>query len=332
MLTRPDALEDAALCAAVRDGWGLNAVAAEYLPAGFGSHHWIVSAADGGRRFVTVDDLGSREFLGGDRAAAFDGLTRAFAVAQVLHDRGLDWVVSPLSRADGGVLRWLDERHSIAVFPWVDGTASSAYGSDAERVDVLALLGELHRSGEPVRTLARSETFELPDRVDLEAGLLALDERWTGGPYSDPTRLLLREHAGEVQRLLADYDRLAEQASRDRSSWTITHGEPHSRNVLRTHRGLRLIDWDTALFAPPERDLWMLLPVGGSDSLSKGYTEVTGHRVDPAALRLYALWWDLCDTAIYVAGFRGPHLDDEDAKVSWHRLREILQAGDRWGE
>ena len=36
----------------------------------------------------------------------------------------------------------------------------------------------------------------------------------------------------------------------------LTHGEPHPGNAMLAADGWRLVDWDTALVAPLERDLW----------------------------------------------------------------------------
>lgn len=110
--------------------------------------------------------------------------------------------------------------------------------------------------------------------------LESLDDRWSTGAYAEPARALLHQHAGDVVRSLAAYDDLARAALRDRTDWTITHGEPHSGNVLRTADGLRVIDWDSALLAPPERDLWMLLSPTGEDAFARPHR----HRGHPAGL------------------------------------------------
>ena len=67
-----------------------------------------------------------------------------------------------------------------------------------------------------------------------------------------------------------------------------------------------LIDWDTTLIAPPERDLWSL--VGEDPAVSDAYTALTGTAVDPGAIELYRLGWDLAEIAIYVTQFRRPHV------------------------
>ena len=326
MFTRPPSVHDTAIGDAVRAGWGFDAERVDYLAAGFGSHHWVAVDARGARRFVTVDDLAAKEFLGPGADAAFAGLRSAFAVARELHGLGLDWVVAPQPDGAGSVVRRLDEAYSIAVFPYLDGSTAREYASPEERMEVASLLSQLHRHP-PLRQVARSDSLRLPNRRDLDAALADLDEPWEGGPYAERASGLLRERAASVRGSLASYDRLAAAALRDSSTWTVTHGEPHARNVMRTQDGLRIIDWDTLLFAPPERDLWMLVG-SAADPVAERYAQVTGHRVDQALLDLYALWWDLCEVAMYVAVFRSAHEDTEDMRVSWGGLQESIGALD----
>ena len=329
MFTRPAAIQDATITAALRAGWGFDAVAVDYLAAGFGSHHWVASAADGARRFLTVDDLADRDFFGESPPTAFDALSKAFVVAHALGDT-LDWVVGPLADTDGRVLRWLAQDYSIALFPYVEGTTTEKYAFDAERSSVVALIAELHLSAGELAGLARREAFRLPNRADLEAALESLDDAWAGGPYAEPARALLRQHANGVRRVLGDYDDLSHEALRHPTEWTITHGEPHSANVIRTNDGLRVIDWDTTLLAPPERDLWMLLPRSGRNALTQQYADITGHAVNEDLLSLYALWWDLCEIGIYLAEFRAAHTDTEDSRVAWQGLQQSIQVDQCW--
>ena len=57
MLTPPAGRAEAALVAALAQGWGLAVTALEYRPVGWGSHHWDVTDTAGARWFVTVDEL-----------------------------------------------------------------------------------------------------------------------------------------------------------------------------------------------------------------------------------------------------------------------------------
>jgi aminoglycoside phosphotransferase (APT) family kinase protein len=98
----------------------------------------------------------------------------------------------------------------------------------------------------------------------------------------------------------------------------LTHGEPHPGNTMRTADGWRLIDWDTALVAPPERDLWHL---GGDLS---AYTSATGVEVRPELLEMFRLRWDIADIAVGVDRFRRPHPGDPNDDEEWDILRTTV--------
>jgi spectinomycin phosphotransferase len=114
------------------------------------------------------------------------------------------------------------------------------------------------------------------------------------------------------------------EVSRSSEPWVITHGEPHRANVIRAPDGaMLLVDWDTTLLAPRERDLRMVL----DDDLTgwEEYSATFGDsELDRRAIELYRRWWDLADTAIYVALFRQPHERDANTVASWENLTHCL--------
>ena len=100
MRTVPEGLEHRSVVDALQEGWRFDAAEVEYAAVGAGSYHWEVADTSGDRRFVTVDDLDQKAWLGATRDATFDGLRRAFDTAVALHDGGLPFVVAPIpSRA-----------------------------------------------------------------------------------------------------------------------------------------------------------------------------------------------------------------------------------------
>jgi spectinomycin phosphotransferase len=174
------------------------------------------------------------------------------------------------------------------------------------------------------RPTSRPEDFEIPHRDSLLEALGDLDRPWTAGPFAEPTRELLRRSAGSVARRLESYDELANDVRRTPGAWVVSHGEPHSANVMRDGRGgLVLVDWDTVSLAPRERDLWMVLDSdasGWSDYLSTAGT----CSVDDRALRLYRSRWDLADIAAFVHLFRHAHGEAEDTVEAWGYLDDYL--------
>ena len=82
----------------------------------------------------------------------------------------------------------------------------------------------------------------------------------------------------------------------------ITHGEPHPGNVIRVAGQIMLVDWDTTLLAPPERDVWTL--ADGDPQVVDLYEATTGIVLLEDTLTLYRLRWDLTEISIYVGQFQ----------------------------
>lgn len=88
------------------------------------------------------------------------------------------------------------------------------------------------------------------------------------------TSLLVRRNAAPIRQLLARYDGLVARARQRPGRAVLTHGEPHPGNTMLTPGGWVLIDWDTALVAQPERDLWLIDP--GDGTMLDAYASATG--------------------------------------------------------
>ena len=129
----PDGFETRALIEPLALGWGFDVATLEYAPVGFGSYHWVAIDAAGRRVFVTVDDLDRKPALGHTRGAAFDGLARAFASAVALSAAGLAFVCAPEPTREGDPLRRIGDRHTVAVFPFVEGVAGRQFEYDQVR-------------------------------------------------------------------------------------------------------------------------------------------------------------------------------------------------------
>jgi len=328
---RPEGIETDALIGSLADGWGFDAESADYVPVGGGSHHWVVRDHEGARGFVTVDDLDVKAWLGDTRESVFDGLTRAFGTAVALRTSGLAFVVAPIPTSLGETVRRLGPRHTVALFPFVDGRAGR-YGHYAggARAAIVAMLAELHRATPAVRSVARSVGLGLPGRRHLEAGLREVSRPWSGGPFSEPARQALAAHASDVAELLALADRLAAEVERRGGEWVVTHGEPHAANVMLAGRSRLLLDWDTVALAPPERDLWMLADDEGE--AADAYADATGRRLDQDAVSFFRLAWDLKDLAEYLNVLRAPHRETADTARAYEGVTNCVAGRERWAE
>ena len=325
MLTPPDAgLPPAQLDAAVERSWGITVTSIGYRPVGWGSHHWEASDANGSRWFVTADELANKTLSENEPlTAAYGRLRASLAAARALQDAGHEFVVAPVPAKDGEPLTRVNDAYGLAVYPFVEGQSFqwAEFASPEHRLAVLGLLVEVHTAG--VRWPALTDDFAIPHRDELEAACTGARVR-DCGPYAQPVSELLARHAAPLRRLLAQYDARVPEAQASPVRAVLTHGEPLPGNTMLTAEGWRLIDWDTALIAPPERDLWSLDP--GDGSIFQAYADATGVRPLPALMGLYRLRWDVADIAVDVSRFRRPHDGSPEDDKSWELLSSLVES------
>ena len=329
MFTPPADLPSALLSEALSDGWGFRSALLTYQAVGFGSHHWLAVDSGGRKLFATVDDLSEKLSEDADTTGAvFGRLGQAFESALSLRrDAGLDFVIAPLPASGGRVLRRLTDRYSLVVHPYLADCQSSQdeFETNADRHAVLAMVVRLHRAK---ATPPPADTFAIPGRAALLAAMRAVGEPWQAGPYGTRSRDLLARHAADLGALLAVFDELVGRVRTRGDRMVITHGEPNARNVLRTPAGFVFVDWESALLAPPERDLWGLAE--SDASVLDAYSAATGVAIDTDALSLHRLLYDLSEIALYIRWFRGAHDDTADAAEGWQNLRYFLRPAQRW--
>ncbi len=125
----------------------------------------------------------------------------------------------------------------------------------------------------------------------------------------------------EIGRWTASYHRLAELATR--RPWVATHGEPHTRNQLRTATATYLVDWESLRLAPRERDFAALLDTGLGWLPDYGIDAPSWEMAE-----LFDLEWRLDEIKQYAEWFRAPHTGTESDRVAIEGLVGELQRPD----
>jgi spectinomycin phosphotransferase len=282
----PPNVSDDDVLSAVRDHWNAEVDGVEHLPVGFGAHHWAASVRGRRTHFLTLDGLTGKH----DHAS----LEAAYAAASGLMFP-LDFVVAPVP-ATGGTLTVALAEGVLSATPWINGETP-------ERLDLGVtsdMLTRLHAVRAPtgLQEWAPVTPASLPD--DL-VGLARTP--WDSGPYGERARGALRGRLDAVAEWSETYQALAEMARR--KPWVITHGEPHERNQMVTGGKTRLVDWETVLLAPAERD-WRTLVERG----------LPAGDLDAAMLDLFDLEWRLDEISQYAARFATPHTGTASDRVA----------------
>ena len=326
MITPPDGFSEDLLVSVLETHWRIGANAVAYRALGFGSHHWEVTDTAGERWFATVDEVRNKRLSQAESpAVAFGRLHHALAAAVDLRTSGLGFVVAPVAARNGEPVVRAGDEFAVALYPFVAGQSFEwgEFSSQEHRDRVLDMVVAVHTAPPAVSARALAESYAVSHRDHLEQ-VLALGPRGLpeAGPYTGPMARLLAENREPISLLLRRYDELAAAAMAAPLRSVLTHGEPHPGNTMLTSRGWRLVDWDTALVAPPERDLWDLDP--GNGSVLQAYATATGVRPLPALLELYRVRWDVAEIASEAGRFCWPHQGTAEDDKSWQLLRDLV--------
>ncbi len=306
MRERPPHVSDADVLAGVREHWDDAADSVEHLPLGFGAHHWRV-----GDLFVTLDLLGRRH----SRVS----LEATYAAAAALAEQGLDFVLAGVPARGDTFTVPLGDDGSLSATPWRTGTAGDGSFSKERAATTAGFLDRLHAT-RPPPGLSVWHPLVGAGLADQLAARTA--GPWTAGPHGETARTALRSRLAEIATWTADYQRLA--VGTDPATWVPTHGEPDTGNQLATGDGVVLVDWESLMLAPAERDLRTLTDAGHPHP-----------RATHGLLALFDLEWRLDEVAQYATWFEGPHGDTENDRIALgglqHELeREARHSTDTW--
>lgn len=149
------------------------------------------------------------------------------------------------------------------------------------------------------------------------------------GPFGERARRMIAEAMPLVERLTGHFRRLV--AELGGAAWVVTHGEPHSANVIVTRDDRPyLIDWDSVRVAPRERDIRDLRL--DAASLAAYATAAGTDRIRPRVCRLFQAEWDLDEISWFARCLAQPHADGGDARRAFDMLAVYLDIENRWPE
>lgn len=249
MLTPPDIAQDA-IQQCLSQAYRLGQARIEFLPLG----------ADVNSAVFRVD--------AGDGAAYFLKLRRGGFAQPVVavpaflhHDKGIEAVMAPLPTADGQLSL---QAHGFdwALYPFFDGANGFERAlTDAQWRALGAAVSAIHRA-----TLPEALSASLPrERYVHQAreGVRRYQRRFINGVTGDDivTRFFAfwEDRAEEIDTIVYRSEQLASILLERPPQLVPCHADLHAGNVLVGDDGqLSIVDWDTLVLAPKERDLMFI--------------------------------------------------------------------------
>ena len=293
--------------------------------------------------FVAESDDHRRYFLKAKRGS-FD--PAGVVIPRFLRDQGMAEVVAPLPARSGAL--WSDFGGlTLALYPFVDGVSAwDGVLTDSQWRTVGAALRRLHCVHLPVDLLAlvQRESYA-PWARDLVRDLL----RQTGARGQDSAARqaladFLAARRTVIERVIDAAEQLAERLQRTahtiagQAALVLCHSDLHRGNLMvDVAGGVSIVDWDSPILAPKERDLMFIgANVGGPDPNPRaGEMFRAGYgptEIDAVALAYFRYERIVQDFADYCGRAFGGNVvsiapgSDEDTLAALHDLRSQFDA------
>ena len=262
MLEKP-AIADERLIETVRRGFGVDLAAVTFLPIGADVNTAVYRGekTDGSTLFIKL------------RRGDATGLS--VKIPQALHDQGFAEIIAPIEMLDGKLWTKLDD-FLVILSPYVNGSNGFEQDLFAEQWTALgrALRG-IHDARLPddiIENLPR-EDFSDEWRELVRAFQLQSNRPDFVDDAAEEMAQIMREHEAAVTQLLVHAQQLGDMLRAEELGFVPCHADIHAGNVLIDEAGkLYIVDWDTFMLAPKERDL-MFIGGGIGDSWRGEHTE-----------------------------------------------------------
>lgn len=295
MLEKPE-VEDTAIRECLESEYGLAAAEITFLPLGADQNTAVyrARAGDGSDYFCKL------------RAGDFNEAT--VRVPKYLSERGIRQIIAPVAGRGGRLWTQL-ERYTVIVYPFVVGKNAFEQGlTEQQWLEFGAAMRTFHSADIPAALTGRvrRETFSAcwRDKVRYYLGKIQT-EQYKEAVAAEMAAFLLA-NLGATLDLVERAERLAVALRGQEEEFILCHGDIHGWNLLVVDgRTFYMVDWDTLIFAPKERDLMFI----GSGLAGKGfkpeeeealfYHGYGAEQVDPVGLSYYRCERIVEDIAVF---------------------------------
>ena len=301
MRERPS-IQDNEILARLRDSYGISGAEIEFLPIGNESSSWVYKASgnDGKDYFLKLKDTAP--------------YPPSALVPRYLKDSGIDQVLAPLPTLNQELWTLADD-FTLTLYPFIDGKTGLENGlSDSHWEEFGNVLGRVHSTRLPDELLrhVERETFVprwagVAQRRDSLKELDAtLRKKSFDDPYQNELATFWKQESALIMRLIARAEELSRVAQNRPFESILCHSDIHPANILLNGEGkMFMVDWDTPIMAPKERDLMFVVGVRSrsyatdariEELFFNGYGQVD---IDPLMLVYYRYEWVVQDIGSY---------------------------------
>jgi spectinomycin phosphotransferase len=323
MLTEPD-LNDEEIIACLRDAYGLTVDKVTFLPLGadFNTAVYRITTSNQTDYFLK---LRSGEFL-----------EASVSVPKYLSDLDIKQVIAPFATKAGQLWSNLGAFKAI-LYLYVEGrNGVEAKLSEDQWAQFGAVIKKLHStdiSTSITKGLPR-ETFSSKWRETVKAFLIRIESEVFEEPVAVKMALFLKSKSSEILKFVERTEALAIFLQKQPLDYVLCHADMHGWNlIIDKENTLYIVDWDTLIFAPKERDLMFIgagiwnsgLTAAEEESLFyKGYSQI---EINHNALAYYRFERIIQDIAEYCEHIFMTHEGGDDRMQCFEYLKSNFLPG-----
>jgi hypothetical protein len=275
------------LVRAIATNFAVEVQTLEFREKGWGGYSYLARSKSGSRFFLKVQPLGGPEWASAPSSPEF-----YLPVLHQLHAQNIINVPELVLTRDGGYSAVIDG-YELALYDFIDGEVVG-FGRMPGPVlaELAGMVGKLHAATSGFKF---EHEFRESYGLSIEADLFrSLDRIAQPGRSGAPGEALLQKNLPRIREpILAHMDRfraIQEFARKLDKTQVVCHTDLHGGNLMIDEKGeLVLLDWENAMLAPPEQDLYF---IAGKpefrDVFLPRYEAVAGPvRIDPELLEFY---------------------------------------------
>jgi spectinomycin phosphotransferase len=245
MLEKPDLPDDKIIvCLQAEYGWFVATIAFLPLGADLNTAVYRVTADDGTSYFLKL------------RSGTFD--ETSVVLPKFFSEQGIAQVIAPLATSTGQLWANLDA-FTVILYPFIEGRNGYEVDlSDRHWIEFGTALKRIHTLTVPPALIDRiqRETYSPQWRESVKKSLAHVETATFDDPVAAELAAYLKAKRAEILDLVARAERLAQALEAQPPEFVICHADLHAGNILIDAGGaFYMIDWDTLIRAPKERDL-----------------------------------------------------------------------------
>lgn len=220
--------------------YGITAISIVPAKRGYYGETWRMDA-ENGNYFLKLDYSPRHQIK----------YRNSLEVVEYLCDNGIDFI-SRITKTIAGDLFSIFNSAVLGVFVWVEGENIETDETKIPEYKMLSKIYPLTKQG-----------FEIPSiefSNERAQNFFAKWEQLEAEPLSEENNAILaifEQHQEALGRYAARLSYFSEICQKDKSNFYITHGDAGG-NLLVGNDNYYIIDWDEVMYAPLERDAWVM--------------------------------------------------------------------------